>query len=229
MPTDALGYLLRGLGVPPRLVPAENRRPGGLVPSLVAGRRILVVLDNAATTDQVRPLLPGSPSCSVIVTSRNRLSGLVARDGARRITLDVLSTDESVRLMGEMVGARRVADELAATEALVRLCGNLPLALRIAGDRAATHPHLVLADLAGELSSERDRLDVLAPEDDESTAVRAVFSWSYHALKPDVAVCSGCSGCTSAGDQHTGRRRAGRDAGADGEAAAHRPDRPAPA
>ncbi|MBA8931433.1 DNA-binding SARP family transcriptional activator/tetratricopeptide (TPR) repeat protein [Kutzneria viridogrisea] len=187
MPTDALGYLLRGLGVPPRQVPADLDDQVGMYRSLVAGRRILVVLDNAATTDQVRPLLPGDGSCAVIVTSRNRLSGLVARDGARRITLDLLSTEESLRLMAAMLGPGRVNAEPDAAEQLVRLCGYLPLALRIAGDRAATHPHLLLADLAAELSDERDRLDVLAPEDDESTAVRAVFSWSYHALKPETA------------------------------------------
>ncbi|GAA3434291.1 AfsR/SARP family transcriptional regulator [Kutzneria kofuensis] len=187
MPVDALGYLLRGLGVPARQVPADLDDQAGMYRSLVAGKRILVVLDNAASTDQVRPLLPGSPSCAVIVTSRNRLSGLVARDGARRITLDVLSTDDAVRLMVGMLGRKRVEAEPRAVQDLVRLCGNLPLALRIAGDRAATHPHLMMSDLAGELSNERDRLDVLAPDDDESTAVRAVFSWSYHALKPDAA------------------------------------------
>ncbi|MEV6606652.1 BTAD domain-containing putative transcriptional regulator [Kutzneria sp. NPDC051319] len=187
MPVDALGYLLRGLGVPARQVPADLDDQAGMYRSLVAGKRILVVLDNAASTDQVRPLLPGSPSCAVIVTSRNRLSGLVARDGARRITLDVLSTDDAVRLMVGMLGRPRVDAEPQAVQDLVRLCGNLPLALRIAGDRAATHPHLMMSDLAGDLSNERDRLDVLAPDDDESTAVRAVFSWSYHALKPDAA------------------------------------------
>jgi DNA-binding SARP family transcriptional activator len=187
MPVDALGYLLRGLGVPARQVPADLDDQAGMYRSLVAGKRILVVLDNAASTDQVRPLLPGSPSCAVIVTSRNRLSGLVARDGARRITLDVLSTEDAVRLMVGMLGVKRVDAEPRAVRDLVRLCGNLPLALRIAGDRAATHPHLMMSDLAGDLSNERDRLDVLAPDDDESTAVRAVFSWSYHALKPDSA------------------------------------------
>jgi DNA-binding SARP family transcriptional activator len=187
MPADALGYLLRGLGVPARQVPTDLDDQAGMYRSMVAGKRILVVLDNAASTDQVRPLLPGSPSCVVLVTSRNRLSGLVARDGARRITLDVLSTEDSVRLMVGMLGHRRVDAELKAVTDLVRLCGNLPLALRIAGDRAATHPHPLMSDLAGDLSNERDRLDVLAPDDDESTAVRAVFSWSYHALKPDAA------------------------------------------
>src|SRR5208282_6817712 len=103
--------------------------------SLLSGRRMLVVLDNAATAEQIRPLLPGTAGCLALVTSRNRLSGLVARDGARRLTLDVLPPAEAVALLARIIGGESVAAESAAVSTLARLCGWLPLALRIAADR----------------------------------------------------------------------------------------------
>jgi NB-ARC domain len=108
---------------------------------------MVVVLDNAATAEQVRPLLPGSPPCAVIVTSRNRLSGLIAREGAHRLTLDVLPAEDAVTLLRCAVGAERVDAEPEAAAEVARHCGYLPLALRIAAERAATRTHLMLACL----------------------------------------------------------------------------------
>ena len=153
--------------------------------SLLAGRRVLVVLDNAATPEQVRPLLPGSAGCMAVVTSRCRLSGLAARDGAQRINLDVLPAAQAVAVLAQSAGAARVDAEPAAAQELARLCGRLPLALRIAAERVASRPRSALADLAGELTGARNRLDLLCAGDDDATAVRAVFSWSYRTLSPD--------------------------------------------
>lgn len=186
-PDQALDGFLRALDVPAEKIPHDVDAQAGLYRSLLAGRRMVVVLDNAATPEQVRPLLPGSPTCTVVVTSRNRLSGLVAREGAHRLTLDVLPPDDAVTLLRHAIGADRVDAEPEAAAELARRCGYLPLALRIAAERAAGRTRLRLADLAGELAVEHDRLDVLTAEDDEATGVRTVFSWSYHALAPEAA------------------------------------------
>ncbi len=182
---EALSQLLRSLGADPRPVPPDLDGQAGLYRSLVAGKRLLVVLDNAATAAQVQPLLPGSGSCLVVVTSRDQLGGLVARHGARRLTLDVLAPGESTALLASIAGPDLVAAEPGASAELARLCGYLPLALRIAAERAAACPHLSLADLAAELAVEEDRLDLLA--EDATTAVRAAFWWSYRALPPAAA------------------------------------------
>ena len=184
-PSNAVAQLLRGLGVDPAGIPLEPDERFGLYRSVLAGRSILLLLDNATDANQVRPLLPGTPTCSVIVTSRNRLAGLVAHDGAHRITLDVLPDHDAINLLTTVIGTRRATTEPDAVRDLARLCGRLPLALRIAGERIAAHPHLTLTDLADELEHEHDRLDLLTADD--TTAVRATFSWSYHALKPQVA------------------------------------------
>jgi DNA-binding SARP family transcriptional activator len=182
---DALGHLVRGLGA--EAVEGDVDAQAALYRSLLAGRRVLVVLDNAVSAEQVRPLLPGSPGCLAIVTSRNRLAGLVARDGAKRISLDVLRPEESVALLRHGVGAGLVDADLQRAHELAALCGHLPLALRIAAERVVGSDHYELADLVGQLRDERDRLGALSTEDDESAAVRAVFSWSYYALKPEQA------------------------------------------
>jgi tetratricopeptide (TPR) repeat protein len=188
-PEQALGEFLRALDVPAERIPAGLGERAALYRSLLDGRRVLVVLDNAATAEQVRPLLPGSATCRVVVTSRNRLSGLIAHDGASRVTMDLLLPAEAITLLRGVIGTARVAAEPEATAALASRCAYLPLALRIAAERAATHPHVTLADLAEELAVARDRLDLLATaeQEDEATAVRAVFSWSYHALAPEAA------------------------------------------
>ena len=140
-PEEALRGFLHALGVHPARIPLDIAELEGVYRSLVAHRRILVVLDNAASVDQVRPLLPGTQTCMVLVTSRSRLGGLAARDGARRITLDVLAHDEAIALLAWTVGRKRVAAEPDAGNAVAGLCGRLPLALRVAGEWAARPPH----------------------------------------------------------------------------------------
>ncbi|MCA1702521.1 MAG: tetratricopeptide repeat protein, partial [Actinobacteria bacterium] len=188
-PEQILEEFLRALDVPAEQIPAGVQARATLYRSLLDGRRVLVVLDNANSAEQVQPLLPGSPTCRVVVTSRSRLSSLSARDGASRVTLDLLPEDEAIALLRDIVGTERVCAEAEATTKLAGQCAYLPLALRIAAERAATHPHTTLADLTDELAVERDRLDLLAVADgeDETAAVRAVFSWSYHALPPHAA------------------------------------------
>ncbi|WP_211769451.1 ATP-binding protein [Kutzneria sp. CA-103260] len=182
-PAEALSQFLRALGVDPKHLPADLDELQGLYRSVVAKRRLLVLLDNAATVEQVRPLLPASPHCLVLVTSRNRLGGLVARDGAHRITLDVLPQSEAVALLEDVVGVDRVRGESDAAVRIAALCDFLPLALRIVAERAVSEPYLTLTDLATSLAGEQHRLDQLVAEGDESTAVRAVLSWSYRALE----------------------------------------------
>jgi DNA-binding SARP family transcriptional activator len=185
-PAEALAGFLRALGVAPAAIPASLDELAAMYRSLLAGRRTLVVLDNAADAAQVRPLLPGAPGTLVLVTSRARLSGLTARDGAARVTLRPLSGAEAIELLGEIVGHRRIAAEQRAAADISAGCGLLPLALRIAADRVAQRPGMELSSLAGQLAAAQARLDVLDLGDEE-TAVRAVFSWSCRALAPDAA------------------------------------------
>jgi len=188
-PEQAVEEFLRALGVPAERIPASAAERAALYRSLLDGRRVLIVLDNADSANQVRPLLPGSPTCRTVVTSRNLLSGLIIRDGASRITLDLLSATEANALLRDIIGETRVAAEPNATEKLTSLCAYLPLALRIAAERAVTHPHITLTDLVSELTGEHDRVDLhfMDHEEDETTAVSAVFSWSYHALPSEPA------------------------------------------
>ena len=184
---DALGHFLRALGVDPRCIPPTTQQRAALYRTLLTGKRILIVLDNAAAADQVRPLLPGSPGCLVLVTSRQRLIDLAVRDGAHPITLDVFAPEESLTLLRRSIGVR-VEAELKAAAELARLCGHLPLAVRIAAERAAIHALDPLNKIAEDLAIECDRLDALTiPDEKESTTVRAAFSWSYQALPGDVA------------------------------------------
>ncbi|NGY63401.1 tetratricopeptide repeat protein [Lentzea sp. NEAU-D13] len=187
-PAQALEGFLHALGVSGDAVPPRLDDQAALYRSLLDGRRMLVVLDNASSPDQVRPLLPGSASCFALVTSRSGLAGLVARNGAQRLTLDLLSHNESLRLLRDLVGVGRVDAEPESSATLVDQCGRLPLALRVAGERAAAEPDLTLSELVAELADERGRLDLLGSDDeDASTAVRAVFSWSYRSLSPPAA------------------------------------------
>ena len=183
-PEDALGHLLRGLGAQADTQYTGVAAQSALYRSLLAGRRLLVVLDNAVSAEQVRPLLPASPGCLALVTSRNRLAGLVARDGASRLSLDILQPAESLALLRRILGAARVDVDVADARALAELCGHLPLALRIAAERILGLGHYDIAHLVEELRAERDRLDALSTLDDESSVIRTVFSWSYQSLKP---------------------------------------------
>ncbi|MFC5287051.1 ATP-binding protein [Actinokineospora guangxiensis] len=181
-----LERVLRALGVPWEEMPTAVAEQSALYRSLLARKRILVLLDNAASAEQVLPLLPGSSSCFTLITSRNRLGALLVRAGAVRHTLRPLEAAEALGLLGEVMGDERVAAEPAAAEEIVRQCGRLPLALRIAAERAADDEGAPLADLAAELADERDRLDLLAIAEDETAAVRPVFRWSYQALSPEA-------------------------------------------
>ncbi|MBD0736087.1 hypothetical protein BGM09_23500 [Streptomyces sp. CBMA29] len=177
-PVEAIRGFLDALGVPAESVPEELDARAALYRTLLAGRRVLIVLDNARDTDQVRPLLPGSTSCAVVITSRSQLTGLIAAEGATPVTLDLLSAVESLDLLARRLGPERTAAEPEAAAELVELCARLPLALSIAAARALVSPRLSLADLVAALRDVRHRLDTL-DIGDASTDLRAVFSWSY--------------------------------------------------
>lgn len=140
-PAEALGRCLRALGVPAERIPVHQEEQTALYRSALAGRRTLIVLNNAATVEQVRPLLPGQPGCLVLVTSRDRLTGLTARDGARVIELSVLSPDEAYLLVVRILDDKRMRDEPTQAAELVKRCAYLPLALRIAAANLAADPH----------------------------------------------------------------------------------------
>jgi tetratricopeptide (TPR) repeat protein len=180
-PDDALAGFLRALGVDGTDIPADLDERAACFRTVLASRRVLLVLDNAASADQVRPLLPGTSSVFVVVTSRDDLAGLVAREGARRFDLDVLDDAEALALLRTLIGAR-VDAAPGTARTLARQCARLPLALRIAAESATAHPDVDLAELAGELRDERHRLDALDASGDPRTAIRSVFSWSYQHL-----------------------------------------------
>jgi tetratricopeptide (TPR) repeat protein len=183
---DAIRGFLAALSVPAEMTPATIDAQAGLYRSVLAGKRMLVVLDNARDPAQVRPLLPGSAGCMVIVTSRTWLAGLVAAEGASQLTLDVLSQEEAAELLTERIGRHRVRAEPDAIAELIGLCAGLPVALVIVAARAIEQPHLPLRMLAAELRGARSRLDALTTGD-SATDVRSVFSWSYLSLSAPAA------------------------------------------
>jgi tetratricopeptide (TPR) repeat protein/transcriptional regulator with XRE-family HTH domain len=185
-PDDALGQFLRALGVGAVHIPPETAARSALMRSMLAQRRVLVLLDNASSEEQVRPLLPGTASCAVVVTSRDRLAGLVARDGARRLDLGVLPMVEAVALLETLIGDRVCRDPAAAV-VLAQRCARLPLALRVAAEQATARPTVRVADLADELGDDQRRLDLLDAGGDRRSGVAAVFSWSYLQLPAAVA------------------------------------------
>ena len=205
-PEEVTGWFLLALGVPAGQIPADAQARCGLYRSVLAGRRVLVVLDNARDAAQVRPLLPGSPGCLVVVTSRSALAGLAAAEGARPLRLGPLGAEEGVRLLAARLGPERVAAEPEAVTELVARCGHLPLALAVMGARAAADPGLPLAVLAGQLAAAADaeaagaeaeaaggaagpgagRLEVLETGD-PATSLRQLLSWSYGQLSPPAA------------------------------------------
>ncbi|WP_327108599.1 ATP-binding protein [Nonomuraea glycinis] len=181
-----LEAFLRALDVRPDNIPEGLTGRAALFRSLLDGKRVLLLIDNATSSAQVRHLIPGSRQCFTLVTSRNTLSGLVVREGALPVTLDVLSSEESVLLLSELMGHDRIAAEVESAQQVAQLCGHLPLALRVVAERAVNRPQLSLADLVDELNGEQRRLDALASAEDELSDTRAVFSWSYQALTPDL-------------------------------------------
>ena len=183
---DALAGFLRALGIAGKEIPVETEELAARYRSLLAERRMLVLLDNAGSADQVRPLLPGTASCMTVVTSRDTLAGLVARNGATRLDLDPLLLTEAADLLRKLIGGRAATDP-AATAALAEQCCRLPLALRVVAELAVAHLAVPLADLVIELANRRRRLDLLNADGDAETAVRAVFSWSCQHLNSDAA------------------------------------------
>jgi DNA-binding SARP family transcriptional activator len=180
---DALAGFLRSLGVPGQEIPDGAEDRARLYRSRLAGRRVLVLLDNARDGEHVRPLLPGDSGCAAVVTSRDALAGLVAADGARRLDLDVLPLADAVALLRSLIGPR-ADQEPAAMATLAGLCARLPLALRITAEQAAARPKVPLAGLVAELTA--SRLDCLDAGEDRAD-VRAVFSWSCRQLAEEVA------------------------------------------
>lgn len=184
-PAAVLHRFLDALGVASKDIPSGLDARAALYRSVLAGKRVLVILDNARDAGQVRPLLPGSPTCLTVVTSRNPLPGLVASHGARSIGLDLLSDDEADALLRRRIGDERADAEPAAVRDLIDVCAGLPLALAVVGARAAVRPGTSLATLAEELDA-RHRLDAFTVDDDR-TDVRTVFSWSYRLLDDEAA------------------------------------------
>jgi tetratricopeptide (TPR) repeat protein/transcriptional regulator with XRE-family HTH domain len=192
-PTTVLRGFLEALGVAPTAIPAEHQAQAGLFRSLAAGRRMLILLDNARDTAQVTPLLPGGTACTVLITSRQQLTGLIAAHGARSVALDVLHEDEARQLLARHCGRTRLDAEPGAAATLLACCAGLPLALSIVAARATTHPQLSLTALAAELSDGSGRLDALAAGEPQAD-LRAVLSWSSHALSAAAARAFGLLG-----------------------------------
>ncbi|WP_329388004.1 AfsR/SARP family transcriptional regulator [Streptomyces sp. NBC_01716] len=185
-PAEAIRIFLDALGVPAQSLPASLDAQAALYRSLLAGRRMLILLDNARNTEQIRPLLPGSSGCLVIVTSRSQLTGLVANDGAHPLTLDPLTPAEAHDLLARRIGAARLAAEPRAADELITRCARLPLALAIVAARAVTYPGFKLDAIAQELRDNQGSLDSFTG-DDLTTDIRAVFSSSYEALSAPAA------------------------------------------
>jgi DNA-binding SARP family transcriptional activator len=184
---EALRRFLSALGTAPDRIPPDQEEASALFRSLVAGKRVMVLLDNAGSAGQVRPLLPGAAGCLAVITSRSRLPGLLARSGGTTVGVGPLAASEAVSLLRALLGDARVDAEPAAAAAIAARCAYLPLAVRIAAERAAHRPQMPLARLAAELAAEHDRLDALTAGEDPGTAVRSVLSWSYRGLPPAAA------------------------------------------
>jgi tetratricopeptide (TPR) repeat protein len=185
-PAEAVRGFLDAFEVPPQRIPSGLAARVNLYRSLVAGRRMLVVLDNAADADQVRPLLPGAPGCLALVTSRHRLDSLAVIEGARPVPVDLLSPAEARDLLARKLGDRAVAAAPEATDEVIASCARLPLALAVAAARAAGPPAVPLAALSAALRAGRGRLDAFVGED-PSADIRTVLSLSYRALDPAAA------------------------------------------
>jgi DNA-binding SARP family transcriptional activator len=183
---EALARFLAALGVAGADIPADVDERAARYRTEVANRQLLIVLDNASTVEQVRPLLPGDGSCTVLVTSRDSLAGLVAIHGARRIDLDPLPEADAIAVLRRLIGARVDAEPEAAA-ALAVQCVRLPLALRVAAELAVSRPASTLAALVAELADQQRRLDLLDAGGDPRAAVAAVFSWSVRHLPAGAA------------------------------------------
>lgn len=183
---EVLQEFLTSLGTSLSAVPASVSHRTALLRTVLARRRVLLFLDNARDEEQVRPLLPSTPDCMAVVTSRSELHGLLAAEGARSITLHVPPVEEGRAILTRRLGAARVGADPEAAEDIVRLCAGLPLALAVAAARATLHPEFTLRALAEELRAGERTLDAFSGTGD-SGDVRAVFSWTYRALSPRAA------------------------------------------
>lgn len=190
---DALARFLTALGVAAQDVPVDVDDRAARFRTEIADRRVLLLLDNASSVDQVRPLLPGTASCTALVTSRDTLPGLAAVDGAQRVEVDLLPPGDAQALLRRLIGARARA-EPAAAEALAEQCARLPLALRVAAELVVARPDADLADLVAELHDQRRRLALLVAGDDPRASVSAVLSWSVRHLPPAAARAFGLLG-----------------------------------
>ncbi|BEL12281.1 tetratricopeptide repeat protein [Actinoplanes sichuanensis] len=183
---DALAGFLTALGIRAPEIPPGTDERAARYRSELTGRRMLILLDNASSVEQVRPLLPGTGSCLVLITSRDSLRGMVAVDGAERVNLDLLPPDDAIGLLRKLIGPRVDRDPKAA-EAMAAACARLPLALRIAAELAAERSDVPLPELVTELGDHQVRLDLLDAGGDPRAEVRAVFSWSYQNLPEGAA------------------------------------------
>ncbi|MFE2184651.1 ATP-binding protein [Streptomyces sp. NPDC059455] len=183
---DALTRFLRALGLSGRHIPLDPDERASRYRTEMADRRMLVVLDNALSVEQVRPLLPGTPSCAVLVTSRDSLAGLVALHGAQRIELGPLLPAEAIALLRLLIGDRAQQDHTSSA-VLAEQCARLPLALRVAAELAAARPGVPLSELVAELSDQQRRLELLDAGGDSRATVRSVFFWSYRHLPSAAA------------------------------------------
>ena len=181
-PGEAIRVFLDALAVPTHRIPVGLAEQVGLYRSLVADRRILVVLDNARDSEQVRPLLPGGDAARVVITSRNRLLGLVAGEGARPLPLGTMAAGDADELLRRRLGSGRVEREPEAAAEIVARCGGLPLALALVAARVAAHPGVTLQELALELQDSVTPLDSMTTGQDQATDLRHVFSRSYATL-----------------------------------------------
>lgn len=184
-PSDALASFLGSLGVRPDEIPRHEAERAARYRTLLAERRMLVVLDNVHSAAHVRPLLPGTSACLVLVTSRNTLSGLTAGSGATRITLEPMPGADALRLLRSRIGAR-VDVEPEAAAALIDRCARLPLTLRILAEHMVMHPHAAFAEVLREFTP-KNSLDLLDAGEDSRTDIRSVFSWSLDHLQEDAA------------------------------------------
>lgn len=184
-PIEALSHMLACLGLRPEQIPVDLDKASALYRAKLDSRKFLVLLDNARTVDQVRPLLPGGHGSLALVTSRDLLSGLISIDGARRIPIDVLSLGEAQQLLEEIVGRQRVAGEPEQSQQLIEMCARLPLALRIAATHLADQPDQRISDYVSMLRL-RNQVTALTVEGDERNALRAIFDSSLASLPPDA-------------------------------------------
>ncbi|MFE4832248.1 BTAD domain-containing putative transcriptional regulator [Streptomyces sp. NPDC056672] len=185
-PSEAMRGFLTALGVATHRLPADLNEQAALYRSLLAGRRVLVLLDNARDADQVRSLIPGSPGCMVLITSRNRMSSLIATSGALPFALGSLTATDARQVLTLRLGSTRLRAEPGAVEEIISLCAGLPLALSLVAARAAAHPDFPLSAIAAELHDAHGSLDAFT-DPDPGVDVRSAFSWSYQALTQEAA------------------------------------------